>query len=123
MGAELRRGPARASLVVGVTQLAWMYSQSREWAKSLLEEWESAQLAGTAPVRVFRMGKRRCLFTTLPVIHATMPPGKDAELYRRMAAVEADVADAHRRTDREVLERKRADADLTRQVGSHRRAG
>jgi hypothetical protein len=118
---RLKRESARAGLVVGVTKFAWMYDKSRDWAERILEEWEEQQLAGTGAVRVFRSGKRRSLFTTLAVIHASMPPGRDLVLYRRMAAVEAEVAEAHRRIDSEILERKRADAELERQIG--RRAG
>lgn len=119
MATELRR--TSASLVVGVTQMAWMYGKSRAWAERLFKGWEDEQLAGTAPVRVFRHGKRSSLYTTLAIVHQHMPPGRDLVLYRRMSAVEADVALAHQRIDREVMERKRADADLARQLESTRR--
>jgi hypothetical protein len=116
---DLRQDRTTASLIIGVTRMAWMYGQDnaagRAWAKRLLREWEEAQLAGTAPVRVFRHGKRRSLFTTLPILHQIMPPGRDLVLYRRMSAVEADVSLAHQRIDREIIERKQADADLARQ--------
>lgn len=49
-----------------------------------------------------------------------MPPGRDLVLYRRMSAVEADVALAHQRIDREITERKRADAELEKRVGAVR---
>lgn len=123
MGPELKRGTTSASLVVGVTKMAWMYGKSRDWAERLFKQWEAEQLAGTAPVRVFRQGKRGSLFTTLAVIHQHMPPGRDLVLYRRMSAVEADVALAHQRIDREIMERKRADADLEKQIEAGRRRG
>jgi hypothetical protein len=119
---KLKRDNASRSLVVGVTKMAWMYGKSRDWAERLFQRWEDEQLAGTAPVRVFRQGKRDSLFTTIAILHATMPPGRDLVLYRRMSAVEAEVAQAHQRIDREILERKRADADLEREMRS-RRAG
>ncbi len=117
----LREQPTSASLVIGVTKMAWMYGKSRDWAESLFKEWEAAQMAGTAPVRVFRQGKRGSLFTTLPIIHQVMPPGRDLVLYRRMSAVEADVALAHQRIDREIIERKQADQELQRQLLAGRR--
>ena len=96
MAPQLKREDAtHASLVVGVTKFAWMYGKSRDWAERILKLWEEQQLAGTATVSVFRSGKRGSLFTTLPVIHANMPPGRDLVLYRRMDAVEAEVAHAH----------------------------
>jgi hypothetical protein len=109
------------SLVIGVTKFAWMYGMSREWAEGILRAWEQAQQAGTGPIRVFRHGKRRSLYTTLTVIHANFPPGRDLALYRRVEAVEADVADAHRRLDREIIERKRADAELEMRIAATRR--
>ena len=125
MAPQLKREDAtHASLVVGVTKFAWMYGKSRDWAERILKLWEEQQLAGTATVRVFRSGKRGSLFTTLPVIHANMPPGRDLVLYRRMDAVEAEVAHAHQRIDRERIERKRADAELRDEMDrKKRRAG
>lgn len=118
---RLKREGTSASLVVGVTKFAWMYGKSRDWAERILRLWEEQQLAGTATVRVFRAGRRGSLFTTLPVIHANMPPGRDLVLYRRMDAVEADVTHAHQRLDREIIERRRADAELEREISSVRR--
>jgi hypothetical protein len=123
MEAGLTNQRPSASLVIGVTKMAWMYGMSRDWAERLFRNWEAEQLAGTAPVRVFRQGKRGSLFTTLPIIHQHMPPGRDLVLYRRMSAVEADVALAHQRLDREIIERKRADAELERQLRGERRTG
>ena len=71
---------------------------------------------GIAPVRVFRQGKRGSVFTTLAIICQHMPPALDLVLYRRMSAVEADVALAHQRIDREIIERKRADAEVEKRV-------
>ena len=116
MAPPLKQQPTSASLVIGVTKLAWMYGKSRDWAERLLKEWHEAQLAGTGPVRVFVQGKRGSLFTTLPIIHQVMPPGRDLVLYRRMSAVEAEVAHAHQRIDREIIERKQATQDLQRQI-------
>lgn len=121
MAPQLKRQPTSASLVVGVTKMAWMYGKSRDWADRLFRGWEEEQLAGTAPVRVFRQGKRGSLFTTLAVIHQHMPPGRDLVLYRRMSAVEADVALAHQRIDREIIERQRADTDLEQALAASRR--
>lgn len=112
MAAELRAG---GDLVVGVTKLAWMYGRSRDWAERLLKEWHEKQLNG-GPVRVFAQGKRGSLFTTLPVVHQHMPPGRDLVLYRRMDAVEADVSTAHSRIDREIAERKRDVGDIGKRV-------
>lgn len=122
MAPQLKRPPTSASLVIGVTKMAWMYGKSRDWAERLFKGWEAEQLAGTGPVRVFKQGKRGSLFTTLPIIHQHMPPGRDLVLYRRMSAVEADVALAHQRIDREIAERQKADADLSRAIGSRRTA-
>ena len=121
MAGELRASPDK-SLVVGVTKLAWMYGKSRDWAERLLKEWYEQQCAGTAPVRVFPMGKRGSLFTTLAVIHQHMPPGRDLVLYKRMAAVEADVADAHKRIDRERAERIKGDSEIRDEIARQRRA-
>ncbi len=121
MATELKRQPTSASLVIGVTKMAWMYGKSRDWAERLFRGWEDEQLAGTGPVRVFRQGSRGSLFTTLPIIHQHMPPGRDLVLYRRMSAVEADVSLAHERLDREIIERKKADAEIERQFAATRR--
>lgn len=91
------RPNAGIGIVIGVTELAWMFERSRDWARALLERWEDDQRRG-GPVRVFRTG--RLLHTTMPTVHANMPPGKDLALYRRMDAVEADAAHAHQRIDR-----------------------
>ena len=121
---RIKREGATASLIIGVTKLAWMFAKSRDWAERLLAQWEEQQLAGTAPVRVFRSGKRGSLYTTIAVIHAHMPPGRDLVLYRRMDAVEAEVEHAHQRIDRERIERKAADAALEdRLEHGRRRAG
>jgi len=95
--------PARAAggITIGVTELAWIFDRSRDWAAKFLEDWEDEQQNG-GPVRVFRRG--RCLYTTLPVLHQWMPPGRDLALYRRVEKVEGDVAEAHRRLDRQVVE-------------------
>lgn len=116
MEPQLKRTGASASLVVGVTKMAWMYGKSRDWAERLFKGWEEEQLAGTAPVRVFRHGKRGSLYTTLAIIHQHMPPGRDLVLYRRMSAVEADVALAHQRIDNEIRDRQRADAEIERRL-------
>ncbi len=122
MAPELKRQPTTRSLVVGVTKMAWMYGKSPDWAARLFASWEEEQLAGTGPVRVFRQGTRGSLFTTLAIIHQHMPPGRDLVLYRRMSAVEADVSLAHQRIDREIIERKRADADFERELSTRRKA-
>lgn len=113
MAAELT---AHASVVVGVTKLAWMYGKSRDWAESLLKEWHDQQRLGTGPVRVFQQGKRGSLFTTMAVIHASMPPGRDLALYKRMKDVEEEVREVQKRLDREVLERKQVDAEMDKRV-------
>ena len=115
MAIRLRHDNTSRSLVLGVTKMAWMYGKSRDWAERLFQRWEDEQLAGTAPVRVFRQGKRDSLFTTIAIVHSVMPPGRDLVLYRRMSAVEAEVALAHQRIDREIVERKKADEDIGRQ--------
>lgn len=109
------------SLVVGVVRLAWIYGRTRVWAESLLRQWEDEQLAGTAPVRVFRHGARRSLYTTTAVLHQYMPPGRDLALYRRVDTIEHDLASAHRRIDREIIERRKAVDDLARLVTKSRR--
>ncbi len=104
-----------AGIVVGVNSLAWMYDKSLEWARAMLEQWEDEQKRG-GPRRVFRAGRR--LHTTMPVLHAYMPPGKDLALYRRVEAVEDSAIEAHCRIDRidarvaiiEHRERRRASA-------------
>lgn len=114
MAQELNPG---TGLVVGVTKLAWMYGKSRDWAERLLKEWHEEQRRG-GPVRVFQQGKRGSLYTTMPVIHQHMPPGRDPVLYRRMKDVEDDVKNAHARLDREIAERKRADAHIEQRLTS-----
>ncbi len=121
MAPQLRDRPTSASIVIGVTKMAWMYGKSRDWAERLFKQWEESFLAGTGPCRVFRQGKRGSLFTTLPIIHQLMPPGRDLVLYGRMSAVEAEVALAHQRLDREIVERKQADAELQRQLQNAQR--
>ena len=96
MGAARRelRDPVGPGITVGVVQLAWMFDRSRDWSRALLERWEHDQKLG-GPIRVFRSGKNLC--TTMPVIHATMPPGKDIALYRRVEALEEMGGDHERR--------------------------
>lgn len=88
-------------LVVGATRLGWIYGKSRKWGSRLLRSWAEEQSKG-GPIRVF-IGVGGALFTTLPVVHQHMPPGRDLALYRRVEAVEVDVADAHRRIDQTVV--------------------
>lgn len=100
MSAALKLPPLapKRGITVGVTELAWMYDRTRGWAKALLERWEREEKLGQGPVRTMRVGK--ILYTTMPVVHANMPPGKDLALYRRVEAVESSVDDAHSRINR-----------------------
>jgi hypothetical protein len=84
-------------IVIGVVEFAWIFDRGREWAANLFLEWEREQQRG-GPVRVFRKG--RVLMTTSPVLHQWMPPGRDRALYKRVEAVEGEVAQAHKRIDR-----------------------
>lgn len=111
------RTDAPADLVVGVTKLAWMYGRSRDWAERLLADWEEEQEMKGGPRRVFRMGKRGSRFTTLPVIHQCMPPGRDLALYRRVEALEEGLEETTRRLDREIVERRRDAQELSSRVG------
>lgn len=71
-----RPQPAPApDLIVGVNKLAWLYGKGRGWAEALLREWFEAQIPG-GPVRVFKRGKRGSLYTTMPILHEHMPPGR-----------------------------------------------
>lgn len=94
---KLPQGPPRG-ITVGVTELAWMYDRGPDWARALLERWEREQKLGDGPIRVYRTGK--LLFTTMPVVHANMPPGKDLALYQRVEVVEEGLGDAHKRIDK-----------------------
>lgn len=114
MGRELKPG---SGIVIGVTKFAWMFDMSRDWAERVFRDWWTEQQMG-GPTRVFKMGRRGSLFTTMPIVHQYMPPGRDIALYKRVEAVEQDVSDAHQRIDREVAERTRADQDLQRRVSS-----
>lgn len=98
------------SLVVGASRLGWLYGKSRKWGARLLRKWAEEQAKG-GPVRVF-LGVGDALFTTMPIIHQYMPPGRDIALYRRVEALEESTADAHRRIDRAVTEM----GDLARRV-------
>jgi len=111
-----------ASLVVGVTRMAWIYGKSRDWAERLFKQWEAEQLAGVQGIRVFRMGSRASLFTTTAILHQIMPPGRDLVLYRRMDVVEAGLEEAHQRMSRERIERQRGDADLQAMINRRRPA-
>lgn len=117
-----RDRPIRAAegITVGVTKLAWMFDWSRDKAERLLSQWWEEQQAG-GPVRVVRMGRRNLLYTTMPVIHAHLPPGRDLELYRRMKEVENGVEEATRRLDVEIQERKRGELELHRRIDVVRR--
>lgn len=88
----------RQGITVGVMALAWIYDRGPDWARALLERWENEQRLGEGPKRVWREGRK--LYTTMPVIHANMPPGKDIALYRRVEEVEVAVEEAHKRIDR-----------------------
>ena len=88
-------------LVVGATRLGWLYGKSRKWGARLLRSWADEQARG-GPIRVF-IGTGGALFTTLPVVHQFMPPGRDLALYRRVETLEVDVADAHRRIDQTAV--------------------
>jgi hypothetical protein len=88
-------------LVVGATRLGWLYGKSRKWGSRLLRSWAEEQARG-GPIRVF-IGVGGALYTTLPVVHQYMPPGRDIALYRRVEALEVDVADAHRRIDQGAI--------------------
>jgi hypothetical protein len=87
------------SLVVGATRLGWIYGKDRKWGARLLRKWAAEQAKG-GPIRVF-LGVKNALFTTMPIVHSHMPPGRDLALYRRVEVVEVDLADAHRRIDRQ----------------------
>lgn len=107
-----------ASLVVGATRLGWLYGKSRQWGVRLLRAWAREQAKG-GPVRVF-VGAGGGLYTTMPIIHQYMPPGRDLELYRRVGALEADTADAHRRIDQQAVRLSELERRLTRTGGPSR---
>lgn len=114
--------PHDNSLIIGASRLGWMFGKSRKWGTRLLKKWADEQLKG-GPIRVF-VGVGNGLYTTMAVVHQYMPPGRDMALYRRMESVESDVADAHRRIDREVMrvgevERRlaRVESAVTRRAG------
>lgn len=88
-------------LIVGATRLGWLYGKSRKWGARLLRSWAEEQARG-GPIRVF-IGVGGALYTTLPVVHQHMPPGRDLALYRRVETVEHDVAHAHQRLDQHAV--------------------
>ena len=108
-----------ASLVVGATRLAWIYGKSRKWGSRLLRSWAEEQAKG-GPVRVF-IGVGGALFTTMPIVHQHMPPGRDLALYRRVAVIEADVAESHRRIDRVVTQVGEVERRIARFEGGQRK--
>lgn len=87
-------------LVVGATRLGWLYGKGRKWGARLLRSWAEEQARG-GPIRVF-IGVGGALFTTMPVVHQYMPPGRDIVLYRRVEVLEVDVADLTRRVDQDA---------------------
>jgi hypothetical protein len=93
--------PHDNSLIVGATRLGWLYGKSRKWGARMLKMWAREQDKG-GPIRVF-LGVGGGLYTTMAIVHQYMPPGRDIALYRRVEAIESDIADAHRRIDREVI--------------------
>lgn len=108
---ELKPG---AAFVVGQRELARMYGKSEWWARCLMREWWKEQQEG-GPVRVFRRPWNRghALFTTLPVLQATMPPARDMKLVRALERAERDLDFAHKKID-----------ELARRVGHlERRSG
>lgn len=107
-------------LVVGATRLAWIYGKSRKWGSRLLRSWAEEQAKG-GPVRVF-IGVGGALFTTMPIVHQFMPPGRDLALYRRVEKVEIDVADAHRRVDQVVPQLRDHEKRLLNLEGRRRSA-
>lgn len=109
------------SLVIGATRLGWLFGKSRKWGTRLLKMWADEQLKG-GPIRVF-VGVGGGLYTTMAIVHQYMPPGRDLALYRRMETVESDVADAHRRIDREVVRVGEVERRLARIEAATRRAG
>lgn len=106
-------------LVVGASRLAWIYGKSRKWGSRLLKMWAEEQSKG-GPVRVF-IGVGGALFTTMPIVHQHMPPGRDLALYRRVEVVEADVAEAHQRIDRAVAQVGEVERRVARLEGNQRR--
>lgn len=103
MGEKLKPGAPRPndkSLVVGAQRFAWMFGKSLKWGRSMLRMWAAEQAKG-GPHRVF-VGVGGRLYTTMAVIHQWLPPGRDLALYRRVEGIESDLADAHRRIDREL---------------------
>lgn len=99
-------------ITVGVTEVAWMYDRSRKWARSLLEAWEKEQKLGKGPIRVMRTGAN--LYTTMPVLHASLPPGKDLALYRRVEEVEKGLEAVSHQVERLGAEH----GSLERRVGA-----
>lgn len=109
-------------LVVGASRLAWIYGKSRKWGARLLKMWAEEQAKG-GPVRVF-IGVGGALFTTMPIVHQYMPPGRDLALYRRVEAVETEVSDAHRRLDRTVAAVNELERRVSRvENGQQKRVG
>lgn len=98
--------------MVGATRLGWLYGKSRKWGARLLRVWAEEQAKG-GPIRVF-IGVGGALFTTLPVVHQHMPPGRDLALYRRVASLEVDVANAHHRIDQTALRMTEIERRLAR---------
>lgn len=88
-------------MVVGATKFGWMFGMSRKWGQRMLRMWAEEQANG-GPNRVF-VGVGGALYTTLPVVHQYMPPGRDLALYRRVETLEKDVAEAHKRIDRNAM--------------------
>lgn len=81
--------------------------------------WAEEQAKG-GPVRVF-IGVGGALFTTMPIVHQHMPPGRDIALYRRVETVEAHVAESHRRHDRAVVTLGEHDRRISRLEGGQRK--
>jgi len=112
--------PNDKSLVVGPTRFGWLFGKTKKWGARMLKRWAAEQADG-GPLRVF-VGTDGALYTTMAVIHQWLPPGRDLALYRRMEGVEHDIADAHRRIDREAIRVSEIERRLAR-IEQRRKAG
>jgi len=100
---ELRPG---GSQLASTQRVADHYGRSRWWALELLKEWYAEQQLG-GPPRVLKRG--RIFYTTLAVLHAHAPRGRDEQLQRKLRQMENDIEKAFVRI-----------AELERRLGRRR---
>lgn len=90
---ELDPGPSQ---IVGPKLLARRFGRGHKWARDLLREWWEEQSAPgyVGPPRCFKKRGRGgvvTIFTTVAVVNAVLPPGRDEILVRAVRGIDKDL--------------------------------